>query len=61
VCIDPHEDEFDAFLGEHGGSSNAHTDGEETCYVFDVEAEHLEHAMDMFADLIAAPLLREEG
>eukprot|EP00730_Choanoeca_flexa_P002032 TRINITY_DN10883_c0_g2_i3.p1 TRINITY_DN10883_c0_g2~~TRINITY_DN10883_c0_g2_i3.p1 ORF type:complete len:1005 (+),score=244.79 TRINITY_DN10883_c0_g2_i3:33-3017(+) len=57
----PKEDTFDAFLGEHGGSSNAHTDAEETCYVFEVESEYLEPALDMFADLVVAPLLREDG
>jgi hypothetical protein len=33
----PGEDEFDEFVSSHGGYTNAHTDAEETCYVFEIQ------------------------
>ncbi|KAJ3682909.1 hypothetical protein LUZ60_013136 [Juncus effusus] len=41
----PHEDEYDSFLAKHGGSSNAFTDLEHTCYFFDVNREFLKGAL----------------
>ncbi|SPP85819.1 nardilysin [Drosophila guanche] len=52
----PMENEFDAFITKSGGFSNAHTDNEETCFYFEVEEVHLDKAMDMFMNLIKAPL-----
>ena len=42
----PNEAEYSMFLSEHGGSSNAYTDSEDTNYFFDVAADHLEPALD---------------
>lgn len=52
----PNENEYSAFLNEHGGGSNAYTSTENTNYHFDVTHEHLEHALDRFAQFFVAPL-----
>ncbi|OWY93221.1 Nardilysin, partial [Phytophthora megakarya] len=57
----PEEDAFEAFLSAHGGSSNGATECESTRFVFDVDANYLETALDMFASLFVAPLLRREA
>lgn len=44
----PDEAEYNVFLSEHGGSSNAYTDSEDTNYYFDVAAPHLEQALDRY-------------
>ena len=46
----PKEGEYKEFLHRHGGRSNAYTAQEHTNYKFDVAADHLEPAMDRFAD-----------
>ncbi|XP_075072253.1 insulin-degrading enzyme isoform X1 [Mixophyes fleayi] len=55
----PHENEYRQFLSEHAGSSNAFTSGEHTNYYFDVSHEHLEGALDRFAQFFLAPLFDE--
>uniref|UniRef100_H3GWS7 C2 domain-containing protein n=2 Tax=Phytophthora ramorum TaxID=164328 RepID=H3GWS7_PHYRM len=57
----PTEDAFEAFLSAHGGSSNGATECESTRFVFDVDAGYLEPALEMFASLFLAPLLRREA
>ncbi|KAG6592705.1 nardilysin-like protein [Phytophthora cinnamomi] len=57
----PAEDAFEAFLSAHGGSSNGATECESTRFVFDVDAAHLEPALDLFASLFVSPLLRREA
>ncbi|XP_041450144.1 nardilysin [Drosophila obscura] len=52
----PIENEFDAFITKNGGFSNAHTENEETCFYFEVEDTHLDRGMDIFMNLIRAPL-----
>ncbi len=51
----PDENAYDSFLNAHGGSSNAFTDLEHTCYYFDVQAESLEGAFDRFAQCFIGP------
>ncbi|XP_063818112.1 insulin-degrading enzyme isoform X1 [Pseudophryne corroboree] len=55
----PHENEYRQFLSEHAGSSNAFTSGEHTNYYFDVSHEHLEGALDRFAQFFLGPLFDE--
>ena len=50
----PDENEYSKYLSAHGGSSNAFTDFEDTNYFFDVNHEHLEGALDRFAQLCRA-------
>lgn len=42
----PCENEYNKFLSEHGGGSNAATSSEHTTYYFDVVPEHFEGALD---------------
>lgn len=51
----PKENAYDGFLSEHGGSSNAHTDAEQTVYHFDVHPNYLEGALDRFAAFFISP------
>ncbi|XP_016977512.1 nardilysin [Drosophila rhopaloa] len=53
----PVENEFDSFVTKSGGFSNAHTENEETCFYFEVDESHLDRSMDLFMNLIKAPLM----
>ncbi|XP_043912628.1 insulin-degrading enzyme isoform X1 [Protopterus annectens] len=55
----PKENEYNQFLNEHAGSSNAFTSGEHTNYYFDVSHEHLEGALDRFSQFFLCPLFDE--
>ncbi|XP_033249666.1 nardilysin-like [Drosophila miranda] len=57
----PIENEFDAFITKNGGFTNAHTENEETCFYFEVEEAHLDKGMDIFMNLIRAPLLLHDA
>ncbi len=57
----PDENAYDSFLNAHGGSSNAFTDLEHTCYYFDVQAESLEGAFDRFAQCFIGPLFTKSA
>ncbi|KAL0389128.1 UNVERIFIED_CONTAM: Nardilysin-like [Sesamum calycinum] len=41
----PDENEYDSYLSKHGGSSNAYTETEHTCYHFEVKREFLKGAL----------------
>ncbi|WLQ11248.1 insulinase family protein [Hahella aquimaris] len=53
----PDADALQTYLAQHGGSTNASTDYNATNYHFDVEPQHLEGALDLFADAMSAPKL----
>ena len=53
----PDVDGYQTFISSRGGSSNAYTAGDHTNYFFDIGAEHLEPALDRFAQFFVAPLL----
>jgi len=57
----PRENEFDAFLSQNGGSSNAYTDAERTVYYFSCFQKDLMHGLDIFSQFFIAPLLLEEA
>lgn len=57
----PTENAYDQYLSSHGGSSNAFTDLEHTCYYFDVQAENLEGALDRFAQCFIGPLFTQSA
>jgi len=57
----PVENTYKAFLNSNGGQSNAATSMEYTCYKFDVSAEHLREALDIFAHFFVDPLFTESG
>jgi insulysin len=52
----PDEHEYEVFLSEHGGSSNAFTDQEDTNFFFDVAPSFLPGALDRFAQFFVSPL-----
>ncbi|RWW10413.1 hypothetical protein GW17_00026040 [Ensete ventricosum] len=41
----PDENEYDHYLSKHGGSTNAFTETEYTCYYFEVNREYLKGAL----------------
>eukprot|EP00752_Nemacystus_decipiens_P002074 g1985.t1 len=55
----PREDTYNAFLNSHGGKSNAFTSDEDTNYFFDVNAGHLDEALDVFSRFFVDPLFTE--
>ncbi|ELU04683.1 hypothetical protein CAPTEDRAFT_222953 [Capitella teleta] len=57
----PDENDFDAFLKKHGGSSNAYTDCERTVFYFDVKREFFPAALDRFSQFFIHPLLKESS
>jgi secreted Zn-dependent insulinase-like peptidase len=44
----PGENDYSAYLSEHGGSSNAYTSGTRTCYYFNVAHEYVWHSCFFF-------------
>ena len=57
----PDENEFSRLLSQNGGYSNAYTENELTNYQFKVNYDKLEIALDMKANLLFKPLLKEEA
>ena len=51
----PEPDEYQTFISEHGGRHNAMTSMEHTNYFFDIDAKHLESALDRFAPFFTHP------
>ncbi|TGN37958.1 insulinase family protein [Marinobacter confluentis] len=56
----PDPGEYQQFIKSHGGSHNAFTAFRDTNYFFDIQAEHLDAALDRFAEQFAAPLFTPE-
>ena len=56
----PDVDDDKNFLTSHDGFSNAFTTNETTNYYFQVAGEHLEEALDRFAQFFIAPLFNPE-
>ena len=52
----PAENEYSAYLAQHGGHSNAFTSSDHTNYYFEVAAESLEGALDRFTQFFVSPL-----
>ena len=57
----PDENDYNKYLNSHGGNSNAYTDLEHTNYYLDIAWEHLEGALDRFAQFFIDPLLKEDA
>merc|ERR1711934_169804 len=57
----PGENEFEKFLNDNGGFSNAYTDTFETVYFFSVFNDKLEKAIDMFSRFFIDPLFNEDS
>ncbi|WP_390617862.1 insulinase family protein [Maricurvus nonylphenolicus] len=56
----PEAGEYQTFISEHGGSHNAYTSQEHTNYFFDINADHLDQALDRFSQFFTAPLFTAE-
>ncbi|XP_059626381.1 nardilysin-like isoform X2 [Cornus florida] len=50
-----------SYLSKHGGSSNAYTEAEHTCYHFDVKREFLNGALRRFSQFFISPLVKAEA
>lgn len=57
----PDENEYDSYLSKHGGSSNAYTEAEHTCYHFEVNREYLKGALKRFSQFFISPLVKAEA
>ncbi|KAI9118671.1 hypothetical protein K1719_011003 [Acacia pycnantha] len=57
----PDENEYDSYLSKHGGSSNAYTETEHTCYHFEVKPEFLKGALKRFSQFFISPLVKMEA
>ncbi|MDW6001461.1 insulinase family protein [Vibrio mangrovi] len=57
----PNSGEFQNFINQHGGSHNAWTGTEHSCFFFDITASAYEKALDRFAQFFTAPLFNEES
>ncbi|XP_020276491.1 nardilysin-like isoform X4 [Asparagus officinalis] len=57
----PDENEYDSYLSKHGGSSNAYTETEHTCYHFEVNREYLKGALKRFSRFFVSPLVKAEA
>ncbi|KAK7305523.1 hypothetical protein VNO77_43429 [Canavalia gladiata] len=55
------ENEYDSYLSKHGGSSNAYTETEYTCYHFEVKREFLKGALRRFSQFFISPLVKMEA
>jgi len=57
----PDEDDYSEYIDNHGGYDNAYTAEENTDFFFEILPEHLEGALDKFAQFFIAPLLSESA
>lgn len=55
----PEEDDYHKFVQKNGGFSNAFTAMEDTNYHFEINKDHLEPALDRFAQFFIAPLFTQ--
>ncbi|CAG9829034.1 unnamed protein product [Diabrotica balteata] len=55
----PAENDFDSFIKKCGGTDNASTDMETTCYYFECLEKRLHEALDKFAQFFISPLMKK--
>jgi len=56
----PDGNEYQKFISQHGGSNNAWTATEHTCFYFDIHHQHFNEALDRFSQFFITPLLADE-
>lgn len=56
----PDGSEYQKFIGQHGGSNNAWTATEHTCFYFDIQHQYFNEALDRFSQFFISPLLADE-
>lgn len=57
----PDESEFDRFVGDHGGETNAHTGDLETCYFFAIDSGAFSEGLRRFSSFFRKPLFNPSG
>lgn len=57
----PDESEFDRFVGDHGGETNAHTGDLETCFFFAIDTRAFSEGLDRFSRFFKEPLFNPSG
>ena len=57
----PVENHYMEFIQKHGGSNNAYTSVNNTCYFFDIANNDLEAATDIFSEFFKTPLFTESA
>lgn len=57
----PKENDFDSYISNRGGSSNAWTSNEFTLFHFDVKQSHIYNSLDRFAHFFISPLLLKDS
>ncbi|WOL14776.1 nardilysin-like [Canna indica] len=57
----PDENEYESYLSKHGGSTNAYTETEYTCYHFEINREYLKGALKRFSQFFISPLMKSEA
>ncbi|GAD88368.1 peptidase M16 family protein [Vibrio halioticoli NBRC 102217] len=57
----PQVGEFQTFISQHGGSNNAWTGTEHTCFFFDVVPDFFEQALSRFSQFFISPLFNQEA
>ncbi|RJX73826.1 insulinase family protein [Vibrio sinensis] len=53
--------EFQSYINQHGGSNNAWTGTEHTCFFFDVSPSAFENSLSRFSQFFTAPLFNDEA
>ena len=56
----PDSSEYQKFISQHGGSNNAWTATEHTCFYFDIHHQYFDDALDRFSQFFISPLLSDE-
>ncbi|QBG35024.1 insulinase family protein [Litorilituus sediminis] len=56
----PDGSEYNQFISQHGGSNNAWTGTEHTCFFFDIQSEHFVAGLARFSQFFISPLLSED-
>lgn len=56
----PDGSEYQKFINQHGGSNNAWTATEHTCFYFDIQNKYFTEALDRFSQFFISPLLADE-
>jgi len=57
----PEESEYHTFITEHGGMTNAYTADDHTAFMFSVNSDHFEKALDRFSHFFIDPLFNVSG
>ncbi|MCH9703903.1 MAG: insulinase family protein, partial [Chlamydiae bacterium] len=57
----PQEEGYTRYLDEHGGTRNAFTMSDRTCYMFSVNNDGFSQALDRFGHFFIEPLFSESG